>query len=403
MFLPLSDSPNPRGTPVVTYALIAANVAVYLLLTLPLSSMPADRADPALNDYLRVIGDQIARGPKLREILEQVSQYDLFVFEHGFRPAAPHLGALFVSIFLHANFLHLFGNMLFLWIYGDNVEQRLGHGRYLFWYMTTGVAATLFHAAFFRQSQLPLVGASGAISGVLGFYFLWFPYNQVRLLVWWFPFYMRVISLSARFVLGVFILLDNLLPFLLTRGNGGAGVAFGAHIGGFLTGLSVAWWTDYRKLSAPAGEYISGVKRDESDRPAGDRLREAIDQHRMAEAAQLYLSLSARHSRRLVGAEELLGIGHWLLANDRPRAALAVFLRLLRDYPRGSYAAEAHLRAGLILLQHLGEDTAAYQHFVDALESDPTPTVEHQARAALQGIAARQKFKPGRTGFQGGA
>ena len=105
-------------------------------------------------------------------------------------------------MFLHAGFLHLFGNMLFLWIYGDNVEHRLGHVPYLFWYLATGVAATLFHMLGASGSQIPLVGASGAISGMLGFYFVWFPRNQVRLLWLLPPFVMQVFEVPARLVLG---------------------------------------------------------------------------------------------------------------------------------------------------------------------------------------------------------
>ena len=155
----------------------------------------------------------------LRTLLSRTSAYDLFVFRYGFRPAAPHVADLFYSLFLHAGLLHLAGNMLFLWIYGDNVEHRLGRLWYLLAYLGTGVAATLFHSVFDSATELPLVGASGAISGVLGFYYLWFPYNRVRLLVVFFPFLVDVIIVPARLVLGMFLIVDNLLPFLATRGT----------------------------------------------------------------------------------------------------------------------------------------------------------------------------------------
>ena len=104
-------------------------------------------------------------------------------------------------MFLHGGFMHLFGNMLFLWIYGDNVEKRLGMIPFVLWYLATGAAATLFHAAVFSTSDVPLVGASGAISGVLGFYFVWFPRNTVRVLLFLPPFIMQVIQIPARIVL----------------------------------------------------------------------------------------------------------------------------------------------------------------------------------------------------------
>ncbi|MFQ5668154.1 MAG: rhomboid family intramembrane serine protease [Candidatus Binatia bacterium] len=245
MIIPLGDAPNPpRNVPLVTYALLAANVAVYVFVTLPLSMTPVDPRDPALAEYVRVIAKNLPPFVSFDAVLRHISAYDLLVFHYGFRPAAPHLSALFSSLFLHAGFLHLAGNMLFLWIYGDNVEYRLGKAPYLLAYVGTGIAATLFHAAFALGSQLPLIGASGAISGVLGFYFRWFPRNRVRLFVVLFPFFMDVFYLPARVVLGMFLIVDNLLPFLFTRGAGGSGVAYGAHIGGFIAGLAVAWLLD---------------------------------------------------------------------------------------------------------------------------------------------------------------
>ena len=176
MFLPLGDEPNPRGIPWVTYSLIAVNTAVYLFISLPLSFGRPDASDPLLVEYVQVLLETLPQDRFVAsEVVQQLSAYDLFVFDHGFRPAAPAPIALLTSMFLHAGFAHLAGNMLFLWIYGDNVEHRLGPVLYLTAYLATGVAATLFHTVFDLGSALPLVGASGAISGVLGFYFVWFP------------------------------------------------------------------------------------------------------------------------------------------------------------------------------------------------------------------------------------
>ena len=139
----------------------------------------------------------------LEALLQQVSAYDLVVFAYGFRPADLNLSALVTSMFLHGGFMHLAGNMLFLWIYGDNVEHRLGRWRYLAAYLGTGTLATLSHAVLNLDSALPMVGASGAISGVLGLYFIWFPRNRVRLWIMLFPFFMNVVYAPARLVLGV--------------------------------------------------------------------------------------------------------------------------------------------------------------------------------------------------------
>ena len=205
MILPLGDEPNPRSLPVVTYALMLINCAAYLFVSLPLSFVGPEPGDPVVLEYLGAIEESMARplSPRgVSAIVQGLRQYDLFVFEWGFRPAAPQALNLLTAMFLHAGFLHLAGNMLFLWIYGDNVEYRLGRMRYLAAYLGTGVAATLFHLVLAGSSPLPLLGASGAISGVLGIYFVWFPRNRVRLWVMLFPFFMHVIKAPARWVLG---------------------------------------------------------------------------------------------------------------------------------------------------------------------------------------------------------
>jgi len=238
MFIPIGDEPNPSRTPVMTVTLIAVNVAV-TLVSLVLSTQPADPADPLLAEYLRSMAPLLPPGTSMAQAAHSVSVYDLVVFRYGFRPAAPSWVALFTHMFLHAGLLHLAGNMLYLWIFGNNVEARLGPLRFLFWYLVTGVAAAALHAAINLRSPAPLVGASGAISGVLGFYLVWFPRNVVKVFVFLFPFYIGVVRIGAPWMLGLYLLVDNLLPLLIAPTAGG--VAHGAHIGGFLAGMAAAW------------------------------------------------------------------------------------------------------------------------------------------------------------------
>ena len=394
MILPLSDAPNPGGRPYVTYGLIALNVLVYLFVSLPLSSEPANPQDPSLVPYLQAVRDQLPPGVSLRTVLSNLSAYDLYVFDHGYKPAAPQIADLFYSLFLHGGFLHLFGNMLFLWIYGDNVEYRLGRLAYLFWYLATGVAATLFFSLFASGSSVPLVGASGAISGILGFYFLWFTRNTVRLFVFLFPFFMNVVTIPARIVLGIFLVLDNLLPFLFT-GSGGGGVAHGAHIGGFVAGLAVAWILEHRPAATSAGVYAGrDEERDQphSDTPAPGGFA-ATDMPRVAAA---YFKLPPEQTRRALSAEDSLALGDWLAREAHAEAAQVVFRRHLRDYPTGPTAAAAHVGLGLLQFEGRGEVAPAYQHFLEALDLTPDAETEARARAALSRIAARQKYDIGR-------
>ncbi len=397
MILPIGDHPNPRGAAPVTWALIAINVAIYVFVNLPLDFQPADPRDPAFPEYLEVMTEAAHGRVTATELARETSAYDLFVFRHGFRPSEPSLANLLVCMFLHGGLLHVAGNMLFLWIYGDNVESRLGPLRYLFWYLATGAAATSFHALLSRDSPLPLLGASGAISGVLGFYFVWFPKNHVRVL--WFlpPFLMQVFEIPARLVLSVYLLLDNLLPLLL--GGSGGGVAHGAHIGGFLAGLAAAWVTDRRAIDAghelgagPSARAEAGALTPSTW--AAD-VRARIAEGRFAEAASTYFALPAAATRGLLGASEAVSLGRWLRANGHADAALVVLRRAVRDLNLGPGLAEVYALLGSILLEDQREPAAAYQYLLTALEMDPEPATAAEVRRGLAAIDALQKRQIG--------
>jgi membrane associated rhomboid family serine protease len=389
MFLPIGDAPNPRGVPFVTYALIALNVAAFLLLNVPLGSRRADVNDPAFREYVEVMARELEGRVNVRELAAGTSAYDLFSFEHGYRPAAPQLMDLLTCMFLHGGFLHLFGNMLFLWIYGDNVERRLGALRYLLWYLLTGVAATLTHAVVFSSSDIPLVGASGAISGVLGFYFLWFPRNTVRVLAFLPPFVMQVFEIPARFVLGMYLLVDNLLPFLLA---GQGGVAHGAHIGGFIAGGLVAWVTDRRALATRPSDIEAPATA-----PAGTgAVRAAFADGRLEDAARAYFALPAPATRGALSPDEAFRLASWLRERGRPDAALQLLRRVVRDVPRGEGLAEVYALAGTILLEDGREPTAAYQYLLAALELGPRPETAAAVRQELRIIEELQKRRVGR-------
>ena len=393
MLLPLGDEPNPPGVPWVTYALIALNTAVYALISLPLSFTGPDLNDPALLEYLNILVEQLPSSQFSRmEILQQISDYDLVMFSYGFRPADPVPLTLLTSMFLHGGFMHLAGNMLFLWIYGDNVEHRLGPVPFLLAYLGTGLAATLFHTVLDADSLLPVVGASGAISGVLGFYFIWFPRNRVRLWVMFFPFFMNVVHAPARLVLGMYLIFDNLMPFLLTRGVEGGGVAYGAHLGGFIGGLGWAWWLARREVVSRPNEYRSSMSTVEPISP-GEEIGKLVSDGKFENAATAYFRVTVEQTKRLLTPAHSILLGGWLANNNHPAAALVVYQRHLRDYPVGPFVAEAHLGAGLVQLKALRQPTAAYQHLVEVLELEPTVETETHARAALVEIASQQKFK----------
>ena len=389
MFLPLSDAPNPKGIPWATWTIIALNIVAFLVINLPLGSRPADVNDPTYQEYMQFLSQYVSSPEELAAAAQQVSDYDLFVFEHGYRPAQGSVTDLVFSMFLHGGFMHLFGNMLFLFIYGNNVERRLGRVWFVVWYVLTGAAAIMFHAAFFSSSEVPLVGASGAISGVLGFYFIWFPKNMVRVLVFLPPFFARTFEITARIVLAVYLFLDNVVPFILA---GEGGVAHGAHIGGFLAGAAAAFVMNWRAMA--------GKPRDIAPpkvAPAGGKtVREALSLGNFDEAASYYFALPAAAARNAISPAETVSLASRLRAEGKSDAALVLLQREIHHTPKAAGIAEAYALAGFILLDDRHDATAAYQYLVAALQLGATPETTAEINRSLAAIESQQKLHLGR-------
>jgi len=208
--LPLKDDNPTRIVPFVTLSLIALNVAAFLwTLFLP----PAAQKEVIL---------------RLAIVPYRVTHLD------AGDPAALLAGArsLLVAMFLHGDILHIAGNMLYLWIFGNNIEEAMGRGRFLVFYLLCGLVASLTQIAASPASRLPMIGASGAIAGVLAAYLVLFPAARVFTLIF-LLFFVRVVPIPAVIVLGFWFLLQLLSAGSLAEG----GVAFFAHIGGFVAGL----------------------------------------------------------------------------------------------------------------------------------------------------------------------
>lgn len=152
---------------------------------------------------------------------------------------------LLTSMFLHGGWMHLIGNMLYLWIFGNNVEDAMGHSRFIVFYLVCGLAAALAQGLLAPNSEIPMVGASGAISGVLGAYLLLHPKARVLVAI---PLgiFLYTTRLSAVLVLGFWFIFQLINSFI--AGTGGAGVAWGAHIGGFIAGMVLIPFFKYRKI-----------------------------------------------------------------------------------------------------------------------------------------------------------
>lgn len=216
--LPLRDDIPSSRYPVVNVGLILLNIVCFIYEL---------QLGPELDPFIKVYGFVPARF--------------MLQFEKGFQVA--ELIPVFTSMFLHGGFLHLLSNLWVLWIFGDNVEDSMGHGRYLIFYLLCGVISVFAQNGLTPTSTLPMVGASGAIAGVLGAYFLLYPRARVLTLVPVIVFF-YLVEVPAYVFLGLWLFLQVLrgyIEIMPTAGEIRGGVAWGAHIGGFLAGMVLIW------------------------------------------------------------------------------------------------------------------------------------------------------------------
>ena len=215
--IPIRDENRKKTFPLITLLLLAANVTAFVFQMIDENGMQA-----VITKYGAIPWEIV----HFQELPHQQWVYQTDI---------PNILTLITSMFMHGGVLHLLGNMLYLWIFADNVEALTGHVRFLPFYILCGIAAAITHIIFDPQSTVPMVGASGAISGVLGAYFIRFPKAKVDMLFIFF-FFIRVFRVPAPVMLGVWFLMQLLSGFG-SLGQQGGGVAWFAHIGGFAAGM----------------------------------------------------------------------------------------------------------------------------------------------------------------------
>ncbi|MCX5717223.1 MAG: rhomboid family intramembrane serine protease [Nitrospirae bacterium] len=218
---PFKDDNPTQTTPFITIAIITANILAYLWELL----------SPAGERYIIYNYGAIPSGLLSLEKTQ----------------ALHPMVTVFSSMFLHGGLLHIGGNMLYLWIFGDNIEDRLGHFRFLIFYLVSGIIASYAHAISSPSSTVPMIGASGAVSGVLGAYILLFPHARVQTLIF-FGFFIQVVKIPALIVIGFWAIIQFVNGILSQGLLPQGGVAWFAHIGGFLTGLlTIKIWLPKRR------------------------------------------------------------------------------------------------------------------------------------------------------------
>ena len=225
--IPIRDENPTLRPPIATWVLIGMNVVVWFFVQG--FGMPQPLAE-SLCLYGLIPGDLLGTA-------EPGTRFNIGAGLVCQITGDANVSALLSSLFMHGGWFHIIGNMLFLWVFGDNVEDVMGPGRFFCFYVLCGLAAALAQTATNPSSTVPMVGASGAIGGVMGAYALLFPKARVHLLIILF-FFVTTVSVPALLVLGYWFLIQLISGFSSTGGTGG-GVAFWAHIGGFIAGLAL--------------------------------------------------------------------------------------------------------------------------------------------------------------------
>ena len=233
--LPISDAGRPRGTfPVVNFVLIGLNTLVFLY-EIGVGGFGFLFGGSGLGIYVfflkfGFIPAELSSGQAFQNL-------SLGRDVVGIHSPIPTWATILSSMFIHGGLMHFIGNMLFLWVFGDNIEDTFGHLKYLVFYVVAGVLATLAHYAIDPSSQTPLVGASGAISGVMGAYLMLYPGNRIRTLIIYFL--ITVVELRAAWLLLIWIGLQTIQGLLSIGVSDQVSTAFFAHIGGFVVGAAV--------------------------------------------------------------------------------------------------------------------------------------------------------------------
>lgn len=226
MLFPIGDDNTDRiNFPFVNYALIALNIIVFVLFQ-------GFGGNDAFTYAFAAVPKEILTGVDLQGLVPVTNAVGRVLGRIPLQPTPiPLYGTILTSMFMHAGFSHIAGNMLYLWIFGDNLEDRIGHVRYAIFYLVCGVIAALAHILSDPNSVIPTLGASGAISGVLGGYLLLFPHRKVNAIIFY-----SIIQVPAFVALGLWIAFQ-LVQGYMSPAAGAGGVAYMAHIGGFIAGL----------------------------------------------------------------------------------------------------------------------------------------------------------------------
>lgn len=378
MVFPIRTDRPLRSTPWVNYTLIGVNVLVFLLTYSQISS---------LDQLFQQIAAARAQGQNDYALIAQLDKFP--VFEYYLHAHNTRIYQFFTYMFLHSGWLHIIGNMVFLWVFGNNVEDRLGKLGYLGFFLAGGVFAGLGNQLW---SDAPVLGASGAVTAVTGAYLVLFPKTNITLLYWWFIF--GSFEVTARELIIFFVILDTVLNLL-----GVSNVAYTAHLTGYLFGFSVAFlflltgllprepwdllavFEQHRRRRAFAAMTRQGYSPWESSAPnkgvtppssedvvkaqepltpqqqqildIRTQITRAIADHDMPRAAELYRQMLDISPDAVLGQQHQLDLANQLMSEGAYTVAARAYELFLRFYRHYAERAHVHLILALIYIRYL--------------------------------------------------
>ena len=367
IFLPIRTSIQPRRTPYANYALIAVNMAIFLLSFFPVESLGGER------EYIRHWADQFVLDP---------------------RPGHLFLWQFVSYAFLHAGFMHIAGNMFFLYLFGNNVNDKLGHIGYLSFYLAGAVFSGIGHTLL---SSTSVLGASGAVAAVTGAYLVLFPQTLITIIYWFF--FIGTMELPAMYFIAFkLIIWDNIFE---PRIAPPVAVAYGAHLAGYIFGIGamvvllathilsgsnydlwamIKLWNRRRRyrdaVSSGYDPYTGRTKikvkeviksaaeqqKEEQLRQLRSEISDRMLQRNLPAAAELFIELMEQDSEQILPSKQLLDIANQLAGDNKHAESARAYEQLLSHYSTYEYAEQVELMLGIIYARYLNQPGSAEKH-----------------------------------------
>jgi membrane associated rhomboid family serine protease len=384
MLLPVGDDSDSHVVPVVNMGIVVLNILVFA----------------AVN----VLGNDVTAQN---------------VFDgYGIVPGDLAWYQFLTSLFLHGGWMHIIGNMWFLWVFGDAVENRLGHVGYAVFYLVAGIGASVFYLLFTPKTLMPCIGASGAIFGVVASYAILFPRNEIRML-YWFWLFVGTFHVKAVWIVGFWVVEQVVTWHLMSEFGRVGGIAYAAHVGGALFGILLAvavrtWWPEERIVDDWGPSFpITGGERwspaagpsappptppvvplgfddpPESEVSSMDDVSRAFANDDPERALELYRQHAACRPGAPMAAPAQIAIADALFKRADFDEALDAYRLYLDAYGAEAHAATAKFRAAVILSRRRGENAEAAKLLLEVIMEHPDPEVVELARGELARI--RQK------------